>query len=431
MKRLAIATGLVLFGSTGVMAANGCPAGSFDTTVSPDAKSYSVLFDNFVAFAGDITTCDIAVPLTGVPKGTIGVYQADYRAFMFLEDVGTESSISIDNSGEDVSEGFVGDVDTDLFYSAIVASNGDSVINSRATVDMSEAVGDDQGGFESAEFVELGRVTLGTDEMAIVTHLGASGELLVGSDGPLEGDDSVSLFGGVGSAMLGATGRFNLGEGLSLLGGVSLIQQGYETSSVSGVVGSVAVRYVQPGVTSFRPFAEAGVTLGGLHTTFADTPNDASTNMLLGSVHLRGGAEMALDDISTVTLGVSAQQSALGVDGYTLTDGGLFNVSMPDQVGHFTKLKASASWRAQITQDVDIEGTGAAGALVAHSDVIADIDGVGTVTAKAPISLFVEYGARVGYNIAPGSRIEGFVQGSTSNDYGTHAQIGAAYRLSF
>lgn len=441
MKRLVLASGLVLLGSTGAAfaQANGCPQGTISTTISPGNKAYSLLFDaNEVQRTSDpadptVVVCEVTVPLVGVPKGTIAVYNAVYDGYVYLQNSGSEANVNIDQSnGDDFSEQYDGDYDDSVSYIGMVASNGDSTIRARTTVDLTDADPDDAAGIDSADYAEIGRITLGTDEMAIVTHLGASSELLTGADQPLEGADYVGVFGGVGSAMFGGTGRFNMGEGISILGGLSIIQQGYETSSTSGVVGSVAVRYVQPGVTSFRPFVEGGVTLAGLNTTFIDAlPADTSTNMLLGAVHVRGGVEMPIDEINTVTLGVSAQESALGVDGYVLTDGGPFTATMPDQVGQFTKLKASASLRSQITPEIDVEATGAVGALIAHSDVVANVDGLGTVTARAPTSLFVEYGVRGGYNLSDSTRVEGFVQGSSSTDYGTHAQVGAAFKMTF
>jgi hypothetical protein len=438
MKRLAIATGVVVLGTGAAMAFDGCREGSFSSTVTEDSLTYSLLFDElFVESAdfedkGRVATCDIAVPLVGVPKGTIAVYTADYRGFLKIDE-GSDASIGIENHGSTLGEEYEGPFEEDFTYLGMAASDGDSTLRSRATIDLTGAEGEDELGIiDSAEYVEVGRITLGTDQMAIATHIGASTELLTGANQGLEGPDEFGIFGGVGSAQLGGTARFNLADGFSILGGASLISQGYETSEAAGAVGAVAVRWVQPGVTSFRPFAEGGVTLGGLQLNFNDVPGgDESTGVLLGSVHVRGGVEAALDDINTVTLAGSIQETVMGVRGYTLTDGGPFTADMPDQAGYFTKLKASASWRAQVTSDIDVEATGAVGALISHGEVVADVDGLGVVTATAPASMFVEYGVRAGWNLAPGSRVEGFVQGSTSNDYGTHAQIGAAYKLQF
>ena len=54
---------------------SGCPAGSVSATLSPDAKSLSLLFDEYVVSAGGTTgrsfdrkTCNVAIPVH-VPQG--------------------------------------------------------------------------------------------------------------------------------------------------------------------------------------------------------------------------------------------------------------------------------------------------------------------------------------------------------------------------
>ena len=67
----------------------GCPQGSASATLSPDRKSLSILFDTYVAEAGDSVgksidrkTCNIAVPVT-VPQGySISVFKVDYRGYV-------------------------------------------------------------------------------------------------------------------------------------------------------------------------------------------------------------------------------------------------------------------------------------------------------------------------------------------------------------
>ncbi|MBF0297129.1 MAG: DUF4360 domain-containing protein [Oligoflexia bacterium] len=70
-------------------AGNGCPAGSASITLSPDRKSLSILFDQYVANAGGSTgksldrkTCNLAVPVH-VPQGySISVFKVDYRGYV-------------------------------------------------------------------------------------------------------------------------------------------------------------------------------------------------------------------------------------------------------------------------------------------------------------------------------------------------------------
>lgn len=64
----------------------GCPAGSASVTLSPDNTALSILFDSYVAEAGngrrvDRKSCNISVPVH-VPQGySVSVFQVDYRGF--------------------------------------------------------------------------------------------------------------------------------------------------------------------------------------------------------------------------------------------------------------------------------------------------------------------------------------------------------------
>ncbi len=70
---------------------NGCPAGTASAVVSPDGKQLSIIFDQFVAEAGqgsgrtmDRKSCNIAIPVH-VPNGySISILAVDYRGFVSL-----------------------------------------------------------------------------------------------------------------------------------------------------------------------------------------------------------------------------------------------------------------------------------------------------------------------------------------------------------
>jgi hypothetical protein len=69
-------------------AGNGCPGGSASVVISPDKKSVSLLFDDYIAEAGghgqrtfDRKKCDIAFGLK-IPSGiSVSLIDADYRGF--------------------------------------------------------------------------------------------------------------------------------------------------------------------------------------------------------------------------------------------------------------------------------------------------------------------------------------------------------------
>lgn len=67
----------------------GCPAGSASAVLSPDQKTISILFDQYVVEAGgnkllDRKNCNIAIPVK-VPQGfSVAVFAIDYRGFIGL-----------------------------------------------------------------------------------------------------------------------------------------------------------------------------------------------------------------------------------------------------------------------------------------------------------------------------------------------------------
>jgi hypothetical protein len=69
----------------------GCPAGTVDAVLSPDAKSLSILFDEYVVEAGGSTrktfdrkSCNIAIPVH-VPQGmSVSIIAIDYRGYNSL-----------------------------------------------------------------------------------------------------------------------------------------------------------------------------------------------------------------------------------------------------------------------------------------------------------------------------------------------------------
>lgn len=69
----------------------GCPAGSVSTTLSPDNKSLSLIFDEYTVSTGgetgrtfDRKSCNVAIPVH-VPQGySVAVLAVDYRGFNHL-----------------------------------------------------------------------------------------------------------------------------------------------------------------------------------------------------------------------------------------------------------------------------------------------------------------------------------------------------------
>jgi len=70
---------------------SGCPSGSVSTTLSPDSKTLSLIFDQYEVSAGGTTgraydrkSCNVAIPVF-VPAGySIAVLSVDYRGYNHL-----------------------------------------------------------------------------------------------------------------------------------------------------------------------------------------------------------------------------------------------------------------------------------------------------------------------------------------------------------
>lgn len=80
----------------------GCPGGSVSATLSPDAKSLSLLFDAYAAEAGgdtgktfDRKSCNVAIPVH-VPQGlAISILAIDYRGYNNVP-VGANSQFNVE-----------------------------------------------------------------------------------------------------------------------------------------------------------------------------------------------------------------------------------------------------------------------------------------------------------------------------------------------
>lgn len=153
-------TGLAEDLSLGIPEYNGtgCPTGTAAAALSPDQKSLSILFDQFVVNAGGRDTarigrknCNIAIPVH-VPQGmSISIFQIDYRGFNSLP-YGAYSVFNVEyffagSRGPDYSKQWNGPVVSDYLLRNTLAANsviwspcGEDVIlraNTRMTVNNS------------------------------------------------------------------------------------------------------------------------------------------------------------------------------------------------------------------------------------------------------------------------------------------------------
>lgn len=105
---------------------NGCPAGSASAVLSPDNKSLSVLFDQFIVEAGGANStvarksCNIAIPVH-VPQGySLSIIAVDYRGYVSLPAQAqarmTAEYFLAGSIGPRFDKQFIGRTDTDYTF---------------------------------------------------------------------------------------------------------------------------------------------------------------------------------------------------------------------------------------------------------------------------------------------------------------------------
>lgn len=106
---------------------NGCPGGSASVTLSEDAKSMSIIFDQFIVEAGKANrslerkSCNIAIPVH-VPQGfSVSIIDVDYRGYVSLPS-GASARLTAEyflagSVGPRYDKMFLGKTDTDYNFS--------------------------------------------------------------------------------------------------------------------------------------------------------------------------------------------------------------------------------------------------------------------------------------------------------------------------
>ncbi|MEO7223167.1 MAG: hypothetical protein ABIY37_11900 [Devosia sp.] len=452
MKRLLTATAILLAG-TAAAAADNCTIvyDATNPTYAPDDSAITLFADAFSAFVGNNATCAPSFHAhsnTPNDADVFEVYTSDIRGDTFFPN--DEVEITVKTNGRTYTETFQsGDNPLMTHY---IGKEANGKLESEIEMEITDP--EDPGtesfidsidyalaGTMTRNQAEASLVSLGRAEIAMVTHLDATSGLLTGGNMTLEGDNEVRVLGGVGSFMLGGNLRYNLSEGFSVLAGVSLIDQGAGGARYTGGLGAAALRFVEPGGASQRFFGEGGVDGGVFNMRFSRTyTDDNSTQTVtgsgtggLGAIYLRGGMLFQLDESNEVVLSATAKQSFVGFGDYreTVSAGNLFAADLSDQLAGFTTVKLGADWTTALAQDLDFTAHLGVGTTMANQRTTAYILGGGTTTGGYTNTVFAEYGAGLAWHITPESTIEGFLQGSSGTNIGTHAQIGAAYRMKF
>jgi len=112
----------------------GCPAGSVSVTLSPDAKSLSLLFDEYQVVVGgesgksfDRKSCNIAIPVH-VPQGlSVSILKIDFRGFNHLPR-SSSSQFNVEyffagSKGPSFQRKFRGPIDEDYLINNEITAN--------------------------------------------------------------------------------------------------------------------------------------------------------------------------------------------------------------------------------------------------------------------------------------------------------------------
>lgn len=448
MKRLALATSFLLLGSAVAMA-DPCEVNPSTPSYSPGDDAISIIFDSFLAFPGNLADCQLSVPAhynTPNDPDLFEVYSATYKGFV---DDGDTATITVEQQGFTDSAQVPGPIETtDTYFETFAGKDGDGNIVTNTTLELPSGAAT---GIDTLDYALLATMTrgdaedsvdqIGLGQVGLVTHLDQQANLLTSGNLALEGADEFGFIGGVGSFTLGANARYNIADGVSILGGVSLVDLSAGNMGATGVLGAAAIRYVQPDAGSFRLFGEGGVQVAGLGMSFSRTYTDSidthhvsgSGTGLLGAGYVRGGVLFAPDENNEIVLSATLKQSVLGITSYSeiVSANNLFAADLTGTNSGFTTVKLGVDWTTQISSDVDLTASAALGSTAANQGSQAYIFGGGDVVGTTQSALFAEYGLRLGWDMTPDSRLDGYVSGSTGVGIGTHAQIGAGYHQSF
>jgi hypothetical protein len=451
MKRLVLVTAILL-GGTAAASADPCVIvyDATNPTYAPDDSAITLIPDLFGAFVGNNGTCAPSFDAhSNVPNDpdTFEVYSSDIRGDLFP---GDEAKITVEANGRTHTETFQsGDNPLMSYY---IGKEANGKIESEIELEITDPADPTAEAYiDTIDYALAGTMTraqaeaslkgLGNAQTAMVTHLDATSWLLSGGNMTLEGDNEVRVLGGLGSFMLGGNLRYNISDGFSVLAGVSMVDQGAGGARYTGGLGALALRFIEPAGASQRFFGEAGVDGGVLRMSFSRTyTDDNSTQTVtgsgtggLGAIYLRGGVLFQLDESNEIVLSATAKQSVVGFGDYreTITSGNLFAADLAGQLAGFTTVKIGGEWTTALASDLDFTAHLGVGTTMANQRTTAYILGGGTTTGDYSSTVFAEYGAGLAWHITPESTLEGFLQGSTGTNIGTHAQIGAAYRMKF
>jgi hypothetical protein len=251
------------------------------------------------------------------------------------------------------------------------------------------------------------------------------GTVLLGVNEQVNCSDCVSAFGSAGSFSAGIHGRKNLTSNMSLLAGIAYTQYSENGYSVtSAPIGAFALRYDFADWGSSRPFFDIGAIL----TPYEKVRYSRSYMTSLGAVSLtsqtnssnygaygRAGWISRLSPRDEVAASVEVWQLWQRVNGYTdpSVPFNPFDASIATGTDRTNLVKVGGQWTHLFENNIEgnLNG-GYVQSFAAHSGIVAQVTGDGTVTPTMRNQGWFEYGGRLGFRIAKGWVTDLFVNGT-------------------
>ena len=243
----------------------------------------------------------------------------------------------------------------------------------------------------------------------------------------------------------GIRGRFNLG-GITLLAGASYAEDhGGRAALDDAVTLAAAIRYVLPGDSRLRLYTEAGgwsasasrLALSRTYVNGAGTATGVGTPEAdLSYIYFRAGLVLRMPHRGELVVAGEIGRSSLDVDAYVepLSNANPFEAHVAARSERSAMYRARLQYSIEILPAFDVTAYGAA--VWAHPDdaslVSATIPGIGRIVARGGNSAWAEFGARLGYRIAPRVTFDAFIDADTGEDGvgdGFHVGLGIRLRL--
>ncbi|RRW89207.1 hypothetical protein [Pandoraea apista] len=264
-------------------------------------------------------------------------------------------------------------------------------------------------------------------------------------EGSLSGAPSgVSAFGSVGSLAAGITGHVNLAP-FELVAGLGYASERYSDTEMKGAFTAAAkLRYTYRFDDRIGWFGEAG----GFYspdsnyrfsrqyangTSTATGSGSASGRQAYGFARLGVLINVSANDQLTQSLEIGRQVLHTGSYGEVLSPANPFEANMQASSSTMNVFKLRAKWAHALTSSIDaaIWGAWAHGFGYRDSSQL-NVGGVGALSPQVPDRLnWMEYGARLGYQVNKKAKVSAFVNGVTGADIGSRAHVGVNLEMFF